>query len=156
MPAKDLIFVLVQFFLLALFIFLPGFSYTSGFWQQTLSFILVVAGLSLTASALYSLGGSLSPFPAPRSGARLITSGAFRYIRHPVYTGIVLTLTGISIYSMHVPRLLVTTCLLILFRLKSAYEEKLLIRRYPGYEAYANNAGRFLPRVQMLRKLWPF
>jgi protein-S-isoprenylcysteine O-methyltransferase Ste14 len=156
MPAKDIMFVLVQFFLLVLFALLPGFSYTSGFWQQTFAFVLVVAGLSVTASALYTLGYSLSPFPTPRSGARLITSGAFRYVRHPIYTGIIFILGGISIYTMHIPRLLVTACLLVLFRFKSAYEETLLTKRYPGYEAYAKRVGRFLPRWNTLRKLFHF
>ncbi len=153
MPAKDLMLVLIQFALLALFAFVPGFSFTSGFWQQTIAFVLVVSGLLLSAAAFYHLGSSLSPFPTPKQGSSLVTSGPFRYIRHPIYSGIISILLGLSVYTMDIPRLIIAFCIFLLFRIKSGYEEKLLRERFPEYERYQKTAGRFLPRIIAFRKL---
>ena len=51
-----------------------------------------VAGIALWVLSMLTLGPSLAVFPGTD---RLVTRGVYRYMRHPIYVGIVLTLTGL-------------------------------------------------------------
>lgn len=95
--------------------------------------------------ALFNLDKSLTPFPTPKSNSELITSGLYKYVRHPIYTGILLTVFGYGFYSESVSRLTISVLLLILFYFKTNYEEQKLSQKYPEYGAYKARTGRFIP-----------
>lgn len=93
------------------------------------------AGIALLLAGIASLGSSLTPFPQPAEGSTLREGGAYRLARHPIYGGLVLLGTGWSLATS--PLALVPAALLgATFELKSRFEERLLVTRYPGYEAY--------------------
>ena len=56
---------------------------------------LVAAGIGAIAKGVIDLGaGNLTPFAAPVEGNELKTTGAFSYVRHPIYGGLLVAATG--------------------------------------------------------------
>ena len=107
--------------------------------------IFVVGGLT-TLVAVLQLNVHLSPFPSPLPGSKLIENGIYKYIRHPIYTGIILAFFGFAFISDSGFRLLISTVLFLLFYFKTIYEEKRLIEMFPDYSQYRNRSGRFFPK----------
>jgi protein-S-isoprenylcysteine O-methyltransferase Ste14 len=108
---------------------------------------LVAGGAALAAGGLAALGRSLSPFPEPREGAELVEHGAYRLVRHPIYGGALLAVSGWSL--RRAPLGIVPAALLAaLWTAKARREEELLAARFPAYADYASRTRhRFIPRV---------
>ena len=102
-------------------------------------------GVLLALIALISLNKHLSPWPHPKSDSQLIRQGPYAYIRHPIYTSILLTTFGWSLYAGNGIKLLIALSLAILFYFKARYEESLLTQKFEDYAAYKAESGMFLP-----------
>lgn len=147
---KDIVYVTLQ--LLLFFAFLLDVNLFSFKIPSFLEFILVligIIGLVLILIAFFQLNKNLSPFPTPVESASLITNGIFIFIRHPIYTGILFIIFSIAVFQGSGYRLLISFLLLILFHLKSLYEEKKLAEKFPEYEMYKKNTGKFLPKIKI-------
>lgn len=97
---------------------------------------LCAVGLLLMLAAFVSLGGAIRIAPEPKPGAGLVTRGVYRYLRHPIYTGIVLVVVGLLLRK---PSLLVGIAAVVVvafLALKTRFEERLLLARYPEYAEY--------------------
>lgn len=109
--------------------------------------IIAVTGFLIVLIAVIQLNKNLTPFPAPKDGGELIKTGLYRFVRHPVYTGIILTVRGYGLYRESLWKVLVSIALWVLFYYKSKYEEGLLMRRYEDYKGYMKTTGRFFPFI---------
>ena len=106
---------------------------------------LALLGLALFAWAYRTLGRSFTPFPVPRPGGKLVESGPFRLVRHPVYGGLLLLLSGISL-ALGLLGLVGTAALALVWWKKSELEERVLAERFAGYAEYrARVRRRFFP-----------
>jgi protein-S-isoprenylcysteine O-methyltransferase Ste14 len=144
---KEWIFVIIQFFLF--FTFMVPHAYLKFYTNELLisiGIVFVSIGLFIVLIAVLALNRNLRIFPSPKSNSTLITQGVFKFVRHPIYSGILFTVFGFSIYSGSFFRLVVSLCLLLLFYLKSKYEEILLAEKFANYKEYCKKTGRFLPR----------
>ena len=94
--------------------------------------------------AVLQLNTKLSPFPSPVADGKLITIGAFRFSRHPMYTALLFSGFGYALYNISLYQLLITGFLFLLFYYKSDYEETLLMRKYPEYNTYKKSTRRFI------------
>lgn len=103
-------------------------------------------GLVIIFFGIVNLSHNLTPFPAPRKGGSLISKGIYAYIRHPIYTGIIIIMFSLAIFTGSGFRILVTAILMVVFYYKSELEERLLIERFPEYDEYRTSTGRFLPK----------
>lgn len=107
------------------------------------------AGVTLCGSlmivlAVLHLGRSFSIAPQAR---KLITSGPYRIVRHPLYAAEEIALIGVLLqyaWYMALPFLAVHMALQIR---RMAYEESLLRAVFPDYEAYARRTARLIPGV---------
>jgi len=108
-----------------------------------LSLALVGGGLAL-AGAL-KLGRNLTPLPAPGADARLIRSGAYRVVRHPIYSGLILAAAGWALFIQGGLTLLFVLALFGLLDAKSRYEERLLVARFDDYADYQRRVCRLIP-----------
>jgi protein-S-isoprenylcysteine O-methyltransferase Ste14 len=112
---------------------------------------LVLVGLLIGLYAITEHGrvnrGGPSALPTPNQQADLITSGLYKRIRHPIYTGVLMVALGITIWHGHFIILTASILLVGLLTYKSLYEEELLRAQYPQYQEYMQSTGRFLPKI---------
>ena len=95
-------------------------------------------GVLLWISAMWSLGSSLAVLPGTD---QLVTKGVYRIFRHPVYIGIVLTLTGLFVACGSIPCLIYVVVVVIPLNIFRAWaEEKVLLDQLgPTYQEYKNS-----------------
>lgn len=115
-------------------------------WLEIAGLALVVIGLGMIAVAALRLGRALTPTPVPTADARLRTDGLYRWVRHPIYTGVLLAVAGATVRSGSVVTLAVAGVTFGFFTAKARWEEQRLRDRFPDYAAYAAATPRFLPR----------
>ena len=107
---------------------------------------IVVAG-GLAARGIWDLRSGLSPFPRPVAGAPLIESGAYRLVRHPIYSGLVLGAIGWGLVTGSVPAIGAAGLLFLLLAAKSHREELWLAAIHPRYAAYRQKTKRLIPWI---------
>jgi protein-S-isoprenylcysteine O-methyltransferase Ste14 len=112
--------------------------------------LLVAAGISvlLDSFARFAVQGRGTPAPAFPT-KHLVVTGLYRYVRNPMYLGVVSVTLGQGLLLGNVPVLaygLLVWLLVHLFAL--GYEEPTLRRTYGAeYEAFCRNVRRWLPRL---------
>lgn len=147
---KGNLFVLGQFVLLGFLIFYPNNPINPGVFSYALSFIsltsLFLGFLILGFSAL-ALGKSLTAHPIPGKNAELVTSGLYRFVRHPIYLALILIGLSLSISGGFFPHAIFYAALVLLLIFKARFEERLLSARFLDYADYASKTGRFFPRL---------
>ncbi len=103
--------------------------------------------MALMSLAALQLNRNLSPFPSPKKESKLSTSGACKYIHHPIYTGLPLTAIAWATIKESPIHLAVAFILMALLHFKANREETLLIEMFEDYPDYQMKAGRLLPRL---------
>jgi protein-S-isoprenylcysteine O-methyltransferase Ste14 len=107
--------------------------------------ILIVAGGLAALRGVLDLGANLTPFPHPRPAASLVETGSYRFVRHPVYAGIVLAGLGWSLATWSGVAVALALVLFGLFDLKARREEAWLADQVAGYAAYRERTRKFIP-----------
>ena len=153
MDAKDKkkgnLLVAIQFVLLAAILLFPNTTEGSMFpaWVFTFGGYLLWPGLLILAVSIFKLGPSLTASPLPKDDSTLVITGLYKYMRHPIYTGLLTTGLGLSLEAGVVPQILFWAGLVGLLVYKSSWEEELLAKRYPEYADYKARTGRFFPKL---------
>lgn len=106
--------------------------------------LFVIAGYIFAIYAISHLGRSFSILPESR---KLVTSGPYRIIRHPLYLAEALGSLGvlISFASIAAAALVITQFALQIAR--TYYEERILSESFPEYKTYMKHTARFIPRI---------
>lgn len=107
--------------------------------------LVVVGAIGIVASARH-LGQALTPLPEP-NGAGMVARGLYRWMRHPMYTALVVVCAGVAWGRGVVVAWALVVALAVFFDIKTRVEEKYLLKTYDGYAAYAARTGKFLPGV---------
>ena len=142
------VFVAVQALFLVVLILIPaGDLWKVAGLMNAVALFLVGGGLGLGAWAILSFGAGVTPSPVPAAKATLVTSGPFRWVRHPMYTGVMAIAAGITLRTASWTALILLVAIVIFFEVKARWEEARLLDRYAGYLAYRRTTGRFVPRV---------
>ncbi len=137
----------VQFMLIALIALAPGGRlWRSSPWLVVLEVVLLFGSLVILVLAFFHLGSALTANPVPKTDAPLQTNGIYAYVRHPIYTGVLLAGFGIAIYRASVVSLLTFIALVLLLNFKARWEESFLRAKHGGYLSYMEQVPRFLPR----------
>lgn len=108
--------------------------------------VLMVVGVALSWTALWTLRRCFGILPEARG---LVTSGPYRYTRHPIYTGEYLSVLGMALpaFSLLSAGLFILFCLLQYLR--SRKEEAVLSALFPEYATYRRRTPAFLPCVRL-------
>jgi protein-S-isoprenylcysteine O-methyltransferase Ste14 len=115
---------------------------------------LLIAGAAVVLISFNDLGDALSPWPVPSENG-IKTGGLYSEMRHPMYAGSLAACAGLSIITGSATRLLLTAALLYMLDIKSDYEEKELVMKYPDYDKYqATVRSKFFPDTLMRQLPW--
>mmetsp|Transcript_29670 Transcript_29670/g.54408 ORF Transcript_29670/g.54408 Transcript_29670/m.54408 type:complete len:254 (-) Transcript_29670:216-977(-) len=107
----------------------------------------ITTGVVFTLYGLFSLSKNFTPLPEPRKNHKLVVSGMYSYVRHPLYGGAILSGIGLSVLTRNESRLLFTGILWWVLEKKVEWEERALIARYPEYEIYRQKVKKFFPHL---------
>lgn len=147
------LFVAVQAVLLATIVLLPAADlWPTPQWFDGATLAAIVAGLVVVSAAALGLGPALTASPVPAQQGRLTTSGLYRWVRHPIYSGVLLIVIGLAARSGNGITAALTAVAVGFFNIKAAWEESQLARRYPDYQAYAEKTPRFVPHFTRSRR----
>ncbi len=121
---------------------------TSFLKSSTLSFVFILISFLLVVWAFISMKKSklrISPIPAKE--ARLVISGPYRFIRHPMYSSVILGMIGLLIFHFSITRLFMFLVLCVVLIIKLNWEEKMLVEKFSGYKDYMQNTKRLIPFI---------
>ena len=141
--AYEIILVFLQFFIISLHFFqwefipqkqiiqVTPFSYLVG------SSIIIIAFIILLV-AIKDLGRNLSPFPRPINNSNLVTTGIYRFTRHPMYYSLICISFGVFITKLSIYYLFLSISLGLIIKFKIALEEQYLNNIFKNYYLYKN------------------
>jgi protein-S-isoprenylcysteine O-methyltransferase Ste14 len=113
-----------------------------------LGLILFFAGCILRLAAAFALGRRFSGLVAIQPGHQLKTDGLYRYIRHPSYTGLLITMIGWVLVFRSAIGLLLNIPLFLLLLSRMNDEEKFLETHFGiQYRTYRERTRRLIPFV---------
>ena len=143
---KDIVFVSIQLLLFIAFVFpIAAFSFQPNCVLKYTAFAIASIGIVVIALAILQLNKILTHFPISKEYGTLVQNGLYIFVRHPIYSGIILTALGFGFYDGSFWKIAVGFSLWILFYFKSKYEERLLTNQFSDYKEYKKNTGRFFP-----------
>jgi len=141
------VFVAIQGAILVALIVIPGSdAWATPSWIHTMATVAIFGGLALIGVASLRLGRGITPTPMPSSMGQLTTTGLYRWMRHPIYTGVLTIVIGMVAQSGNWVSLAIGFGAFVFFSVKARWEEARLSERYPGYSEYASVTPRFFPR----------
>ena len=147
-------YVVTQFLLFALIFFVPLLVPNLVEWPNPwdmigigLGVVLALIGSFMALAGVLSLGQNLTAVPYPKEDAVLVESGAFRFVRHPIYCGIIFGALGWGFLNNSLLTLLFALLLFIFFDVKSRREEQWLREKYTGYTAYQTRVRKLIPLI---------
>jgi protein-S-isoprenylcysteine O-methyltransferase Ste14 len=112
------------------------------------AWVFAAAGTALIGWALYwNRPGNFNVRPVPRPGGRLIDQGPYRWIRHPMYSAVMLCGIAAAWAAASWPPWLVEAALVAVLVAKAALEERWMLARHPEYRAYCARTRRFVPGI---------
>jgi protein-S-isoprenylcysteine O-methyltransferase Ste14 len=114
--------------------------------ERVISLTLFIFAAIILANAAVALGSALTASPIPKDDAQLVTHGIYRYIRHPMYSALLLIGLGLVISRCNLFAVLIFASLAAVLTYKSRYEDALLVARHQDAKEYQSRTGRFLPR----------
>jgi len=115
---------------------------------SVISFILLVISILLLVWAISSMSRSkLRVLPDPAKWATLVTIGPYRFVRHPMYTSLIIGSLALVILYPATERIAVLIILILVLLLKLNYEEKMLSKKFAEYSVYKQKTYRLIPYI---------
>jgi len=126
---------------------LKGHAVTTNDWLEGIGLAIFVAGLALAVWARLYLGRNWGMPMSQKDEPELVTTGPYRKVRHPIYSGIILAMVGtavaVSVYW------LIAVALLGTYFIYSAFmEERHMAGEFPAsYPDYKRSTKMLIPFV---------
>ena len=112
-------------------------------------FVLALAGITLALWARLHLGRNWSDKVVLKVDHELIRSGPYAYLRHPIYSGVLLGVAGTAIVVGEWRGAIAFCMLLVNYSIKARREEKILSVQFgEAFELHKQEAGFLLPKLR--------
>ena len=112
------------------------------------AWLLAMIAVTLAAWTLrHNRLGNFSIHPKPKGSGVLVTTGPYHWIRHPMYSSVLLGAAALALLSNPLAGWASWTALALVLLLKLRLEETWLQQRHPAYAAYMQHSKRLLPWV---------
>ena len=137
----EVILVFIQFFIISLHFFQLEFLPKKQIIQASpffyfLGILIIIIALIIMLISIKDLGRNLSPFPRPINNSNLVTTGIYRFIRHPMYYSLIFISLGVFITKLSIYYLFLSISLALIIKFKIALEEKYLMNKFKNYLLY--------------------
>jgi protein-S-isoprenylcysteine O-methyltransferase Ste14 len=117
-------------------------------WTGAMGASICVLGLFVTLWARWTLGGNWSSAVTFKQGHELIRTGPYRFVRHPIYTGLLVMALGTALDLGQLRCWLALPLMASAFWIKLKQEERLLLRHFPQeYPIYKKQVKALVPFV---------
>ena len=110
--------------------------------------VLIGVGLVLVFAGFRGLGKSLTANPVPIEDGKLVTTGIFSIVRHPIYLGLLIVTLGLVVSSGVWAQVIVWAALAVLLNYKMRWEEVMLSKKYKGYAQYMATVPALIPGLR--------
>jgi protein-S-isoprenylcysteine O-methyltransferase Ste14 len=121
----------------AVFTPLPALGWTAA--------VMTAAGIGVAIWARVFIGSNWSPRPAVKEHHELVTTGPYAYVRHPIYTGMLLATLGTALTGT-VFGIGAFAFASFVFLTRIGREEKIMLELFPNeYPAYQTRTKRLVP-----------
>ena len=117
-------------------------------WIEITGLVVTAAGLGFAIWARAYLGGNWSGAVSVKVGHELIRTGPYRWVRHPIYSGLILALLGTALDIGQTRGLVALVLLYAGFKIKSRLEESVMRGVFGAqYDDYSRSTGAIVPRL---------
>jgi len=117
-------------------------------WLRWMGVVFGVLGGALVVWAFRNLGKNLTDTVVTRREHSLVTAGPYRWVRHPFYVAVALSMLGNALAAANWFLLIGGAVVFMLLAIRVRIEEAQLLARFGGaYQAYMDRTGRFVPRI---------
>lgn len=109
---------------------------------------IIIAGLAFAVWARLHLKSNWSGVVTVKQDHQLIRSGPYRWVRHPIYSGMILAMAGTAVENGRLRGILGVLLVFIGFWIKSRKEEQFMRQTFgEQYEVYCQSTGALIPRL---------
>ena len=110
--------------------------------------LIFATGVLLALYSFYNLGlDTFTPFPEPKKEGKHVQSGAYKYMRHPMYLAIVVIGLSLLLSSPSFTAAVIYLLLIYALDAKATLEEGFLTKLHPTYKTYAQKTKKFIPYI---------
>ena len=110
--------------------------------------VLCIAGLLFALWARLILGRNWSGMVTLKEGHELVEHGPYRFVRHPIYTGMLAMFFATALVQRHLAGFVGVLLMFASFWIKLGLEENLMLQQFPErYPAYRQRTKRIIPFV---------
>ena len=139
----EICLVFLQFFIISLHFFQWEFIPQKQIIKVStlsylLGFLIIIIAFIILLIATKDLGRNLSPFPRPINNSNLVTTGIYRFTRHPMYYSLIFISFGVFITKLSIYYLFLSISLGLIIKFKIALEEQYLNNKFKNYILYKN------------------
>ena len=141
MYSRSLVFA--QFFLIGMMVI-----FSRGIFSSWLGMSVLLVGVLFGVWTIsYNRLGNFNIRPELKEGCTLITTGPYRFVRHPMYTSVLLISLGLAIGTPIYAQWCSLLLLVLVLALKAVREEYLWCEENAAYRDYMGKSKRFVPFI---------
>jgi protein-S-isoprenylcysteine O-methyltransferase Ste14 len=116
-------------------------------WLQGIGLAVFLLGLALAIWARLYLGRNWGMPMSQKADPELVTTGPYRFVRHPIYSGIILAMIGTTI-AVSLYWLVAVVLLGAYFVYSATVEERFMAERFPdSYPQYKRSTKMLIPFI---------
>jgi len=116
-------------------------------WLGLLGVMVCAGGIAFAVWARKTLGANWSSRPSVKAGHDLVTTGPYRYVRHPIYSGMLLGVLGTAMV-IGLLGLAIVLVVCAVFANRVRVEEQLMMQQFPDlYPEYRRHTKAIIPYV---------
>lgn len=96
---------------------------------------------------VFNLGNNLTPLPHPTDDSYLVTTGVYRWVRHPIYASVIFLTLAYALWQISLCHGIGVLAFGFFFDRKATQEEIWLAAKFPNYQDYQQSVKKLLPGI---------